>query len=282
MNFRHIQSPIWTVLTVFIVFCALISSIGCTRKAQEPENKTTLTKVEEKKHWTCPMHPHVHSNEPGKCPICGMPLVLVDKEIRKDKSEPSRDETSGLEASAVQFRNANITRHIVAKKDFVLTLALSGRLVSSREVAFQIYESDIPLIKPGLEITGYASSNPGILIKGKVVGLDNLVDPSSRTLRGTAILNAPLVGFVAETSFHGKIQNTLKNQLVIPEEAVLHTGTRDLVYVFSQNSKLNPREVVLGHKSNFEYQVLSGLKEGDTISGGANFLIDSEAKIRGQ
>lgn len=274
MILRSILAPLWTVT---LISCSIILSVGCTPKMQEHGKKETLTKAQEENHWTCPMHPHVHQNEPGKCPICGMPLILVDKAIHSEKVEPS-----GIEASEVQIRNANITKYQVTKKDFVVTRAISGRFISHREVAFQIYESDIPLIKIGLEVTGYASSNPSSLIKGKVVSLDNLVDPSSRTLRTTAVLDSPMTGFVAETSFHGKVQTTFRNQLFIPEEAVLHAGTKDLVYIFSQTSKLSPKEVILGHKSNFEYQVLSGLKEGDIISGGANFLIDSEAKIRGQ
>lgn len=221
------------------------------------------------------MHPHVHKDGPGKCPICGMPLILVDRK------SPSTIESSGVETSEVQIRNANITKHVVTKKDFTVTLSVSGRLVSSREIAFQVYESDLPLIKVGLAITGFTSNNPSLLIRGKIARLDNLVDPSSRTVRVTAILDSPITGFIAETSFHGKIQQTLKQQIIIPEDAVLHTGISDLVYIFVENSTLDPKQVILGQKSNFEYQVLSGLKEGDIISGGANFLIDSEAKIRG-
>ena len=86
---------------------------------------------------------------------------------------------------------------------------------------------------------------------------------------------------MAETSFHGQVHNRIKNQIVIPEEAILRAGKRDLVYVFTSDGKLESREVVLGQKGHAEYQILSGLKEGDVISAGANFLIDSEAKIRG-
>jgi Cu(I)/Ag(I) efflux system membrane fusion protein len=80
--------------------------------------------------------------------------------------------------------------------------------------------------------------------------------------------------------FSGEIKMLLKSQISIPEEAVLHTGKRDLVYKMEGN-KLTPVEVALGAKGGNRYQILSGLKEGDVISGGPNFLIDSEAKIRG-
>lgn len=89
------------------------------------------------------------------------------------------------------------------------------------------------------------------------------------------------MGLIVESGFHGEISNTIKNQIVVPEDAVLRAGRRDLVYIFTANNKLEAREIQLGAKSMREYQILSGLKEGEVISSGPNFLLDSEAKLRG-
>lgn len=260
---------------------SLILFAGCTPKSAKDAKPTAnpdSAHEHEKGFWTCTMHPQVHKNEPGKCPICGMPLVFVNKKVHEQKAESS----AGVEATDNQIKNANISRYQVNKKDFEMTLAVSGRLISPKEVAFQVYESDLGALKTGLSVTGFASTDPSSLKKGRITRIDSLVDPSSRTVRTTAQLDSGVANFIAETSFHGQIQNTLKNQIVVPEEAVLHAGKRDLVYVFTQDGKLEPREVMLGQKSKGEYQILSGLTEGETISAGANFLIDSEAKIRGQ
>lgn len=254
----------------FLVATSAVSLIwvtGCTQKKEETG------------YWTCTMHPQVHQSEPGKCPICGMPLVHVDK---KDHVESQTEETSGIEPTDTQLKNANISKYKVSKKDFLVTLSLSGRAISPREVSFQIYESDLGVVKPGIQISGYASTDPDTVMKGKISSVDTIVDPSSRTVRANAVLQSSVANFVAETSFYGQIQNKLKNQILIPEEAVLHAGKRDLVYLFTEDGKIQPQTVRLGLKSQGEYQVVAGLKEGDVISAGANFLIDSEAKIRGQ
>jgi hypothetical protein len=53
--------------------------------------KKTETKATEVK-YTCPMHPEVTMDKPGKCPKCGMTLV-VKKEVKKMKPENKKDST---------------------------------------------------------------------------------------------------------------------------------------------------------------------------------------------
>ena len=86
---------------------------------------------------------------------------------------------------------------------------------------------------------------------------------------------------LSETSFSGYVEVDLKNRLAIPESAVLHTGRADLVYIFGAENTLTAKAVKLGIKTEGFYEVLSGINENDSISSGPNFLIDSEAKIRG-
>lgn len=262
--------------TVFIFTFILISGCVPTEKKDKAVRDNSASSHEhEKGYWTCTMHPQVHKDEPGKCPICGMPLIHVDK------AASSKIESGGVDSSDAQIKNANISKYTVIKKDFVATIAFSGRLTSNRNVSLQIYESDRALVKSNMMISGYSSTNPSELKKGKITQIDNFVEPSSRTIRVSAILDSAVSDYISEASFYGQIQSTIKNQIVIPDEAILHAGKRDLVYVFNQEGKLEPREVHLGQKNKSEYQVLSGLNEGDIISAGANFLIDSEAKIRG-
>jgi len=82
-------------------------------------------------------------------------------------------------------------------------------------------------------------------------------------------------------SFRGEIQIELKDRIAIPESSVLHTGAGDLVYLFNSENKLSPQKVSLGMKTEGFYEVVAGLNVDDSISSGPNFLIDSEAKIRG-
>ena len=107
------------------------------------------------------------------------------------------------------------------------------------------------------------------------------MDPTSRTVRVVGSIKKGPRGLFSETSFRGEVEVSLKDRIAIPESSVLHTGSGDLVYIFGDGNKLSAREVKLGPKTESFYEVLSGLKVGEVISSGPNFLIDSEAKIRG-
>ena len=276
MNRRIFLTSVSAFSLLFISGC-----IPSKEKVATSKDNSASSHEHERGYWTCTMHPQVHKNEPGKCPICGMPLVHVDKKVHTERTETVKTDSGGVNPSDAQVKNANISKYIVVKKDFITAIAFSGRLTSARDISLQIYESDRALVKPNMVISGYSSVKPSEIKKGKIIHLDNFIDPSSRTIRVSAVLDSGVSDYVSDSSFYGQIQSTIKNQIVVPDEAILHAGKRDLVYVFNQAGMLEPREVTLGQKSKSEYQVLSGLNEGDVISAGANFLIDSEAKIRG-
>lgn len=273
----------WIQLLSLITF---FSTLACTPKSdnsgKSSQNSDANLQIKNETkpltYWTCSMHPQIHKHEAGNCPICGMPLIEVSS-----KTEIKKTEVPGLQPTETQLKNSKISQYTVLKKDLTVSLPISGRMISNREVIFQIYESDLEIVQNGLEFSGYLSSESSKKITGNITNIDRMIDPSSRTVRVTGLLKNPVSGFISDMSFHGSINKILKNVLAIPEESVLHTGTRDLVYIFSAEDKIFPQEIHLGLKSSsHEYQVISGLDEGAEISAGANFLIDSESKIRGQ
>jgi Cu(I)/Ag(I) efflux system membrane fusion protein len=68
--------------------------------------------------------------------------------------------------------------------------------------------------------------------------------------------------------------------LVVPSEAVVRSGTRDQVFVVRSPGKFEPREVRLGISSDGQTQVLEGVDAGEQVVTSAQFLIDSESKLR--
>lgn len=259
---------------------ALLAAVGCT--ADNKKEITDSSAPSKAAHedpdgfYTCPMHPEIHTHEPGNCPICGMALVKVSG------SQEKKTESTGpaLQPTDFQLANAGIGRLTVERKDIEISIPVSGRLVGPRSVVFQVYEKDLATLRVGASFGGSASTSPGDRIEGKINRIDNLVDPSSRTLRVTGSLNSAPSPFALEGMFLATIKVLLKKQIAIPEDAVLHTGRKDIVYAIGEENRLTPVQVALGAKAGEQYQILSGLKEGDVISGGPNFLIDSESKIR--
>ena len=249
-------------------------------------NKQSGQSVAEKSvenfYYTCPMHPQIHQNHPGECPICHMKLVKVNQQGK----EHSAQDQSGNKRSSVQISNnqlelLGVQMQTVEKMTLYPVIPVSGRLISSSAVAFQVYEKDLRYVRSGLTFKGEGSVDSEEEISGVISSVDSIVDPTSRTVRVVgSIKNAPH-GLISETSFRGEIKLELKDRLVIAESSVLHTGQGDLIYIVGSDNKLTPKTVKLGLKAEGFYEVLTGLNPGDVISSGPNFLIDSEAKIRG-
>jgi Cu(I)/Ag(I) efflux system membrane fusion protein len=79
----------------------------------------------------------------------------------------------------------------------------------------------------------------------------------------------------------GTILVRKKQVLAVPEAAVLHTGEHDLVFVSDGHGRFSPREVRVGMRGQGAVEIREGLKEGEMVSAGSNFLIDSESRIQG-
>ncbi|UYL09890.1 hypothetical protein B9G69_004790 [Bdellovibrio sp. SKB1291214] len=244
--------------------------------------KSTISMAEGSSYFTCPMHPFIHIDKPGKCPICHMDLVKV--EAKAAEIQTAKNALTQSRGNVVSPPNllslVGVTKHKVEKMDLTIKLPVGGRFNSSRSVSFQVYEQDLGFLKSGLKFKGISPSRPDEILNGIITYIDSIIDPSSRTVRVVGQLSDGR-SVPAEATFEGSIEIALKNRIAIPESAVLHTGTQDLVYVFSSDNVLTARAVKLGAHSQDYYEITDGLLEGEEISSGPNFLIDSEARIRG-
>lgn len=232
-------------------------------------------------YWTCAMHPQIHMDHQGECPICHMKLIHVKGPSQKSGANDDAEIRATVVPTVEQMKLLGIQKSIVEKMDLKVKIPVYGRFISSSSIAFQIYESDLRYIRSGLNFSGESSSYPEEEIFGVISSVDSIVDSSSRTVRVIGSVKSGPAGKVSETGFRGEIEFVLKDRIAIPESAVLHTGAQDLVYVFGAGNELSPKVVKLGLKTEGFYDLLGGLEIGQSISSGPNFLIDSEAKIRG-
>jgi Cu(I)/Ag(I) efflux system membrane fusion protein len=69
--------------------------------------------------------------------------------------------------------------------------------------------------------------------------------------------------------------------LLLPRNAVVHTGDADLVYVQAASGGWVPRRVTVGRDFGDQVEITAGLKQGETVAGTAGFMLDSEAQLKG-
>lgn len=145
----------------------------------------------------------------------------------------------------------------------------------------EVFEHELPLIREQQSIEVSIPSAPQETFTGQITSIDPVIDPTSRTLGVKAeILDSK--GLLKPDMFlKVHITADLGEQLVIPNSAVVHTGSKEIVFVVNEDGRFEPREITLGVQTVDRYAVQVGLNEGETIVTSANFLIDSESRLRG-
>ncbi|MEO8453090.1 MAG: efflux RND transporter periplasmic adaptor subunit, partial [Gemmatimonadota bacterium] len=107
------------------------------------------------------------------------------------------------------------------------------------------------------------------------------MDKTSRTLQVRVVLPNPKVvlkpGMFATVRIHTQPAG---ETLVVPAEAVIHSGERTVVFVSLGNGRFDPRDVKLGVTGDEKFQVLSGVKEGEAVVTSGEFLLDSESRLK--
>ncbi|MEH6468879.1 MAG: efflux RND transporter periplasmic adaptor subunit [Porticoccus sp.] len=144
-----------------------------------------------------------------------------------------------------------------------------------------VYEYELPWVKPGDEVEMILASVPGKTFKGTLAYIYPYAESKTRTTKvrlvfdNTERLLRP--DMFAEVSIQS---DTQKKMVVIPAEAVIRTGGRTQVFVVRGQGKFEPRIVKLGIESGGQVAVLEGVNEGDEVVTSAQFLVDSESKLR--
>jgi Cu(I)/Ag(I) efflux system membrane fusion protein len=148
-------------------------------------------------------------------------------------------------------------------------------------VIADIYEFELPLIRVGLTARVRLSYLPDKEFISKIDYIYPMLSGESRTARVRLVIPNPGGSLMPQMFANIEITIDLGKRLAVPDQAVIDTGTRKIVYVDKGEGNFEPREVVTGLRADTMVEVVQGLKEGDRVASSANFLIDSEAQLRG-
>ncbi len=176
---------------------------------------------------------------------------------------------------------------VVTKKDVV-----PGMRVNAGDMPFEIvdlsrvwvladaYESDLRHVKIGMPARLTLKAFPNRAFKGRVAFVDPLLDPRTRTAKVRVEFANPTGELKPEMFGDVVLEGKSRAAVRIPTDAVIHSGTKSVVFVALGDGKFQPREVQLGDGDAEFVEVVSGVEKGDGVVTRANFLVDSESRLR--
>lgn len=147
----------------------------------------------------------------------------------------------------------------------------------------EVPENLVAQVRPGNQVEAHAQALPNTLLKGRVSAIIPQVDATTRTLQARIELANPggrlIPGMFVNVNFSPAKTND--NVLMVPSEAIIQTGQRTVVMVAQGDGKFMPVDVKTGVENNGMTEVSEGLQVGQKVVISGQFLIDSEASLRG-
>lgn len=156
-------------------------------------------------------------------------------------------------------------------------------LILPQDIAWvyaQVYEHEISLVKIGQKIEVTAPAYPGKVFTGTVKAIHPMIDVETRSLKIHAEVDNPNHELKPEMYVNVKIGVRLGNKLSVPESAIIDSGERQIVFIAKSDGVFEPRKVRIGRQAGDYVEVVSGLIGNEKVVTSANFLIDSESKLK--
>ncbi len=147
-------------------------------------------------------------------------------------------------------------------------------------VLADIYEYELSFVKIGQQAAVTLSYDPGTVLTGHVGFIYPTLDPKTRTAKVRFELDNRDEKLKPDMYANVELRVNLGTRLAIPQEAVIESGQKQMVFLHLGGGKLEPRLIKTGVKTGEWSEVLTGLKEGEHIVTSANFLIDSESRLK--
>ena len=149
-------------------------------------------------------------------------------------------------------------------------------------VETHIYEYELPWVSEGQDAEMTLSYLPGKTFSGKVTYVYPYLQPKTRDVVIRLEFENPNNELKPNMYADVRIKSVTDEEgLIIPSEAVIRSGARNVVFVTQDKAKFIPRDVILGRSlDNGNVQVMVGLIEGESVVTSGQFLLDSESKLK--
>ena len=197
------------------------------------------------------------------------------KEIRRSTNEMVRSAKTRLQVLGLGEKE-------------IKTLASKGRvsdglIVSGNNdnlIYADVFESDLSKIKPGQSVKITASFIDGEPLNGEVVSVDQLIDPKTRTGKVRIKIDKTDLSIRPEAFVTVSISIPLGNHIAAPLESILDTGEDLFVFIKKGEGKFEPRKITKLFETDKYIAVIDGLHVGEEVVTSANFMMDSESRLK--
>ena len=199
------------------------------------------------------------------------------------------DAIASVPAPAVQITiyssiSGVVTKRSVAEGQYVKEgdILYTVTDLSTVWVQADVFESDIPAVRNGMDARIISPTLAGGVLRGTVNFLQPSVDLQTRTM--TARIEVPnpgmrlRPGMFVQVSFNPPVAS---NTVAVPRSAVLSTGKEQVVYIARENGVFEKRSIEAESVGDEYYSVTRGLRPGERVVTKGNFLIDSQTRLTG-
>lgn len=158
---------------------------------------------------------------------------------------------------------------------------LVGKSGKQNWIYAEVFEMDLPFVKPGLDVRITAPFLNNRHIEGKISAVDNVIDPQARTAKVRIKMVKQKESLRPETFVNVMILSPMGEFLAVPNDAIVDTGKETIVFVESKEGHYLPKEIQIGFRAEDYASVELGLSEGEKVVVRGNFLLDSESRLKG-
>jgi RND family efflux transporter MFP subunit len=182
--------------------------------------------------------------------------------------------------------NAPVSGYVTGKEVFEGTRVSPGMdLLTVTDLSrvwieADLYEYEAQSVRVGQTATLETVADPGAKLKGRVAFIYPTFSPETRTLKVRFEFPNPGLRLKPQMYANVSLDSDGVTGVVIPDSALIETGVRQIVFVDAGDGSFEPREVKVGVRGDGKAQILSGVKAGENVAVRANFLLDSESKLR--
>jgi membrane fusion protein, copper/silver efflux system len=207
--------------------------------------------------------------------LAGMPPEVITQLERSGKARPVWTITSPI---------GGVLNSLDVREGMTVSAGASLARINGLDnvwLEVAVPEAQVSNLAQGQSVTARLPAFAGETLEGKIQAVLPQANLDSRTVRVRVELPNPQGRLRPGMTADVTLSRDVENALVIPTEAVIRTGKRTLVMLAEEEGRYQPVAIRTGREFDDKTEVLEGLEAGQKVVASGQFLLDSEASLRG-